>query len=80
MRWSLSAATLMLLVPACSSPYLEGLALRAFGNEPFWNVTIADSLVYGRLGEEDILVSERRIRLRGRRFRRCFRPAARPHR
>ena len=54
MRWSLGAATMMLLVPACSPPYMEGLALRAFGNEPFWNVTIADSIVYGRLGEEDI--------------------------
>jgi uncharacterized membrane protein len=47
-------AIVIALVPACSTSEPDSLALRAFGNEPFWNVTIDDSLVYGRLGEADI--------------------------
>jgi uncharacterized membrane protein len=47
---------LVVLSAACGSPEAEAPALRAFGNEPFWNVTLsaADGIVYGRLGEADI--------------------------
>jgi uncharacterized membrane protein len=55
MRWSL-AAILVSASLSCGSPGAEVPDLRAFGNEPFWSVTIptADSIVYGRMGEVDI--------------------------
>ena len=45
-------ALLVVLSAACGSPEAEAPALQAFGNEPFWNVTLsaADGIVYGRLG------------------------------
>lgn len=56
MRQKTVAALLVVLSAACGSPEAETPALRAFGNEPFWNVTLsaADGIVYGRLGEADI--------------------------
>ena len=44
------------LAVACSPAREDEPDLRAFGNEPFWNVTIsvADGIVYGRLGEPDV--------------------------
>jgi len=53
------AAAITILVAlsmACGSPEADMSDLRAFGNEPFWNVTVsvADGIVYGRMGEEDI--------------------------
>lgn len=55
MRWSLAVAVTIVLGLACTMSF-EWPAIRAFGNEPFWNVTIpaADSIVYGRMGEPDI--------------------------
>jgi len=55
MRWSLAVTVTIALGLACTMS-LEGPAIRAFGNEPFWNVTIpvGDSIVYGRMGEADI--------------------------
>lgn len=55
MRWSLAITVSMVLGLACTMS-IEGPAIRAFGNEPFWNVTIpvGDSIVYGRMGEVDI--------------------------
>ena len=56
MRQKTVAALLVALSAACGSPEAETPALRAFGNEPFWNVTLsaANGIVYGRLGEADI--------------------------
>jgi uncharacterized membrane protein len=50
------AAMLVVLSMACASPEAETPGIRAFGNEPFWNVTVsaADGIVYGRMGEADI--------------------------
>ena len=55
MRYILAATVLVVVAAACG-PYFEGPDLRAFGNEPFWNVTISstEGIVYGRLGEENI--------------------------
>jgi uncharacterized membrane protein len=49
-------ALLVVLSAACGSPEAEAPDLQAFGNEPFWNVTLsaADGIVFGRLGEADI--------------------------
>jgi uncharacterized membrane protein len=49
-------ALLVVLSAACGSTEADAPALRAFGNEPFWSVTLsaADGIVYGRLGEADI--------------------------
>jgi uncharacterized membrane protein len=56
MRQKSVLALLLVLSTACGSPEAETPALRAFGNEPFWNVTLSatDGIVYGRLGEADI--------------------------
>ena len=56
MRQKTVAALLLVLSTACGPPEAETTALSAFGNEPFWNVTLsaADGIVYGRLGEADI--------------------------
>ena len=47
---------LIVLSMACGSPEAKTSDLRAFGNEPFWNVTVSvtGGIVYGRMGEEDI--------------------------
>lgn len=52
----LSWATAITCVAACSPAQGGELDLRAFGNEPFWNVTIStsDGIVYGRLGEPEL--------------------------
>ena len=56
MRCNLVAAALIVLTLACRPSDLGTSALRAFGNEPFWNVTVsaAAGIVYRRLGEEEI--------------------------
>lgn len=56
MRWGLAAVVAIIPGLACITYNIEMLPLRAFGNEPFWTVTIAvtDSLVYQRMGEADI--------------------------
>jgi len=56
MRQMTVTALLAILSIACGSPESETPGFRAFGNEPFWNVTLsaADGIVYGRLGEADI--------------------------
>ena len=56
MRQNAVAALLVALSMACGSPAAETPGFRAFGNEPFWNVTLsaADGIVYGRMGEGDI--------------------------
>jgi uncharacterized membrane protein len=56
MRCSLGLAIALPLGLACHPSHTEGPAIRAFGNEPFWSVTIpvADSIVYGRMGEVNI--------------------------
>jgi len=50
------AALLVVLSMACGSSEPETPGFRAFGNEPFWNVTLsaADGIVYGRMGEAEI--------------------------
>ena len=55
MQWSLAVAVTIVLGLACTMSF-EWPTIRAFGNEPFWNVTIpvGDSIVYGRMGEADI--------------------------
>lgn len=55
MRWILVAIAAAPLL-ACGQPPVEASSLRAFGNEPFWNVSIrvGDSIVYGRMGETEI--------------------------
>jgi len=57
MHWTLAAAASIVLVLACGSADAGPTALRAFGNEPFWNVTVSDTagIVYERLGEDDII-------------------------
>ncbi len=56
MRWSPAVTVSIVLTLACTASALELPALRAFGNEPFWNVTLseADGILYSRLGEEPI--------------------------
>ena len=56
MRLKSVAALLVALSVGCGSPVAEAPGFRAFGNEPFWNVTLsaADGIVYGRMGEGDI--------------------------
>ena len=56
MRPKTVVVLLVVLSSACVSPQAETTDLRAFGNEPFWNVTLSasDGIVYGRLGEADI--------------------------
>ena len=56
MRQNAVAALLVTLSAACGSRAAETPGFRAFGNEPFWNVTLsaADGIVYGRMGESDI--------------------------
>lgn len=56
MRWGLAGAVAIIPGLACITYNIEMPPLRAFGNEPFWNVTIAvaDSIVYQRMGEADI--------------------------
>jgi uncharacterized membrane protein len=56
MRKIAAAMALASLGLGCNSFDADVQALRAFGNEPFWNVTIpaGDSIVYSRLGEADI--------------------------
>ena len=56
MRLKTVVVLLVVLSSACVSPQAETTDLRAFGNEPFWNVTLSasDGIVYGRLGEADI--------------------------
>lgn len=65
------AITALLLVAACGTPepgtpgaetappHASGISaseIRAFGNEPFWNVVISEAggIIYRRLGEEDV--------------------------
>jgi uncharacterized membrane protein len=57
MRWTLAAAASIVLGLACGPADLGPTALRAFGNEPFWNVTVSDTagIVYERLGEEKVI-------------------------
>jgi uncharacterized membrane protein len=57
MRWNLAAAASIVLGLACGPSDLGTVALRAFGNEPFWNVTVSATagIVYERLGEEGII-------------------------
>jgi uncharacterized membrane protein len=62
----LGTLTALFLVAACGTPEPEtpgaetaparASGIRAFGNEPFWSVTISevDGIVYSRLGEEDV--------------------------
>ena len=56
MRHKTVVALLVALATACGSSKPETADLRAFGNEPFWNVILSanDGIVYGRLGEADI--------------------------
>mgnify|MGYP001817060022 FL=1 len=56
MRQKTVVALLVVLSTACGSSEPETGDLQAFGNEPFWNVTLSasDGIVYGRLGEADI--------------------------
>jgi len=56
MRWSPADTAAIVLVLACTASAPDLPALRAFGNEPFWNVTLseADGILYSRLGEEPI--------------------------
>lgn len=55
MRWGIAWTTLITLATACAPSSQEFPGLRAFGNEPFWNVAITgDSIIYGRLGEEGV--------------------------
>lgn len=56
MRQKTATALLVVLSMACGSPEPETPGFRAFGNEPFWNVTlsVADGIVYGRMGEADM--------------------------
>ncbi|NNK47490.1 MAG: hypothetical protein HKP01_01310 [Gemmatimonadetes bacterium] len=56
MRWTVPVAVAIAAGLACSPFHFEWPALRAFGNEPFWNVTIpvSDSIVYGRMGEANV--------------------------
>jgi uncharacterized membrane protein len=56
MRHKTVVALVLVLSTACGSSEPETSDLRAFGNEPFWNVTLSatDGIVYGRLGEADI--------------------------
>ena len=56
MRPKTGTALLVVLSMGCGSPEAETPGFRAFGNEPFWNVTLsaADGIVYGRMGETDI--------------------------
>ena len=52
---NLAVTTLVVLGLACGRSESGTRGLRAFGNEPFWNVTLsANGIVYGRLGEADI--------------------------
>jgi len=55
MRWSPFLTVTIALGLGCTMS-LEGPAIRAFGNEPFWNVTIpvGDSIVFGRMGEPNL--------------------------
>jgi len=57
MHWTLAAAASIVLVLACGSADAGPTALRAFGNEPFWNVTVSDTagIVYQRLGGEEVI-------------------------
>lgn len=57
MRYILATTLVSLFAAACERPATEVREVRAFGNEPFWSVTISATggIVYGRLGEEDIL-------------------------
>lgn len=56
MRRIHAAMALACLGIGCISYNLDFPPLRAFGNEPFWNVTISveGNIVYSRLGEADI--------------------------
>ncbi len=62
----LGALIALFLIAACGTPEPEtpgaetaparASGIRAFGNEPFWSVTISEAsgIVYSRLGEEDV--------------------------
>ena len=56
MRYGLLAILWVCGFVGCGSDPQEAPDLRAFGNEPFWNVTVssAEGIVYGRLGEGDL--------------------------
>jgi uncharacterized membrane protein len=56
MRHGLLVVLALSWVAGCGSDLKQALALRAFGNEPFWNVSVIDAegIVYSRLGEEDL--------------------------
>lgn len=56
MRWSPLTTVSIVLSLACTPASSDAPALRAFGNEPFWNVTVSDEdgIEYARLGEEKI--------------------------
>lgn len=56
MRWTLATTAAITLSLACVEYNIEMPAFRAFGNEPFWNVTIplTDSIAYDRMGEARI--------------------------
>ena len=57
MHWTLAATASIVLGLACGSADQGTTTLRAFGNEPFWNVTVSDTggIVYERLGEEGVI-------------------------
>ena len=57
MHWTLVAAASIVVVLACGPADLGTATLRAFGNEPFWNVAVSDTagIVYERLGEEELI-------------------------
>lgn len=56
MRWRSVAVAPIVLVLGCAPAEPDFPALRAFGNEPFWNVVIqaGDEIVYTRLGGEPV--------------------------
>ena len=56
MHWYFVAPVPIVLALACTASDSEDPALRAFGNEPFWSVTVsvAGGILYGRMGEEEI--------------------------
>ena len=56
MRCKYGTVLPIVITLTCGQAEVETPALRAFGNEPFWSVTISevDGIVYSRLGEEDV--------------------------
>lgn len=56
MRLTFAVGILAALSLACAQEATRERGLRAFGNEPFWNVTISvdDGIAFGLMGEPDI--------------------------